>query len=171
MPGTTARQSRRDSAVDFTGGKADVSTLGDVLNVINNAQQRGLRRAADRAARHSGQWPRVSRQLDRCRDISVSGGTRSVTAIDLGLFPDGQTTQCPAGDLGRQPDFDRSRHESRRSHGLFTALIRLKDAIGARATTTPFNVACPARRSGGSLDRGVAMSVCAAKRLMCIKRS
>ncbi len=115
-------------------------------------RQRGLRRAADRAARrHGRQWPGVGRQLDRCGDTQRLRRHLAVTAIDLGLFPDGQTTSAPPVTSGGSQILTGRDTNPVEVHGLFTALIRLKDAI--------------ARGDNNAIQRGVALLDEAADRL------
>jgi flagellar hook-associated protein 3 FlgL len=116
--------------VSLSGGKADVSTIGDVLNIINNAPgnvSTGTPLVARLATVGNGlEFVDNSVGIGTLR---VAGATTSVTGTDLGLFPAGQTTSAtPVTSGGSQILTGRDTNPNEVS-GLFTALIRLKDAL------------------------------------------
>lgn len=120
------------SAVKFSGGKATVDTIGDVLNAINNAPT-NLNAGSPTVARLAsvGNGIELVDSSVGAGTLAVSAGASAITGIDLGLFPEGQTTSgTPTTSGGNQilTGVDKHPIEVR---GLFTALMRLRDAIAA----------------------------------------
>jgi flagellin-like hook-associated protein FlgL len=120
---------RRDG-VSFEIDVHGKTTIAEILDLINNDPVNlgsGVPVVARLAARGNG-IELVDNSAGAGR-LTVTKSLSSMAAIDLGLIPPGETTNAAAAAPGQPDALTAADVNSKETEGLFTALLRLQDAL------------------------------------------
>jgi len=120
---------RRDG-VSFEIDVHGKTTIAEILDLINNDPVNlgsGVPVVARLAARGNG--IELVDQSAGAGRLTVTKSLSSMAAIELGLIPPGETTNAAAAAPGQPDVLTGADVNSKETEGLFTALLRLQDAL------------------------------------------
>lgn len=122
--------------LNFSNGQGQALTVGDVLSLINNDPV-NLAAAAPVTARLATVGNGIeltNTDASGTTSLQISGGTTTRTAIDLGLIPQGSATSGTPTIAGATQTLSGSDVNPIEVHGVFSALLRLREALTANDT-------------------------------------